>query len=336
MRQALLSNPYEFQMQDVKNPGRGENEVLIKVAYVGVCGSDLHVYNGHHPKVKAPVVIGHEMTGYVEEAPEGSSLRKGQKIAAVPYVGCGTCEHCKAGKPNLCYQRQVYGFQRPGAHAEYIALPEANVIALPEDYDMKMGTLYEPLAVIVHGLSLIKMKEKQQIFVTGAGTIGLITSLYARDTLKRDVTIVEVNEDRVKLAQSLGFSVVNSTEALCGVWNGGDRPVVVECTGNLGVFESLFDLRPAPADIMILSNFPKEKQIGIHFMCRYETKVYGSQMYVKEEVLEAIEILSRQKNTYKKLIVDKDFPLEDAKDAFEEAIHGTDGVKSVIRVEDNE
>lgn len=334
MRQALLSNPNEFQMQEVEIPKKTENEVLIKVAYVGVCGSDLHVYIGHHPKVKAPVVIGHELTGYIEEAPAGSSLKKGQKIAAVPYVGCGTCEHCKAGKPNLCYQRQVYGFQRSGAHSEFIALPEANIIPLPDDYDMKMGTLYEPLAVIVHGLSLIKMKEEQQIFVTGAGTIGLITSLYAKDTLKKDVTIVEVNEMRIKLAKSLGFRVVSSTEALHEVWNGKARPVIVECTGNLGVFESLFDLKPAPADIMILSNFPKEKQIGIHFMCRYETKIYGSQMYVKEEVEQAIQILSEQKEAYRKLIVDKDFPLEHARDAFEESIHGTDGVKVVIRVEE--
>lgn len=333
MKQAMLIENEKFAVRNVPLPETVPGEVLVKVSTVGVCGSDLHVYLGHHPRVKAPVVLGHECTGTICGSVPGTSLTEGTPVAIMPLIGCGECVHCKLNEPNLCLNRKVIGFQRPGGLAEVISVPLSNVIPLPEHLDLRLGAMYEPLAVIVHATRVTAMTPDTQVFITGAGTIGLLTALYLRHTGNYDIYLVEINPKRKQFAESLGFRVVTDIQALNDAANGKERPVVFECTGNLGVLEAALNLAPSPREVNIISTFEKSKTLGIHSFCRFETKIVGSQMYTRRDIDRAIEELSgSHQGEYAKLIVNKVFTLDEVQQAFAEAISSTDGVKVMIRV----
>jgi threonine dehydrogenase-like Zn-dependent dehydrogenase len=333
MKQAMLVSEKAFEIQEVAMPVQNKEEVLVQVSSVGICGSDLHVYAGHHPKVKAPIVLGHECTGIIAETIEGTELKAGTSVAIMPLIGCGQCQHCLRNKPNICINRQVIGFQRPGALAEKISIPVDNIIPLPKYFDLRTGIMYEPLSVIIHAAKLAEVTDRRDVLITGAGTIGLLTGTYLRDTYDLNIIFLEINPNRIAFAEKLGFQVVTNIDQFTDRLQTPQRPLVFECTGNLKLFEALMEMQPAPSKIVIVSTFEKTNMYGLHTLCRYETALIGSQMYTLEDVEEAIEILgSSKKKSYEELIVKKRFSIDEVQEAYEESIQSTDGVKVIIDV----
>ncbi|MGM7721753.1 zinc-dependent alcohol dehydrogenase [Metabacillus sp. Hm71] len=333
MKQAMLIREKEFEIQEVGMPVKKKEEVLVRVSSVGICGSDLHVYAGHHPKVKAPIVLGHECTGIIAETLEGTELKAGTPVAIMPLIGCGQCQHCLKNKPNICINRQVIGFQRSGALAETISVPVDNIITLPKNFDLRTGIMYEPLSVIIHAAKLAEITNRRDVLITGAGTIGLLTGTYLRDTYDLNIIFLEINPNRIEFAKKLGFQVVTNIAQCSEELQTPQRPIVFECTGNLKVFEGLMEMHPAPSKVIIVSTFEKTNMYGLHALCRYETSLIGSQMYTMEDVEEAIQILgSSKKKSYEALVVKKKFSINNVQEAYEESIQSTDGVKVIIDV----
>lgn len=335
MRQAVVVRPYGFETIESESPALKEGHAVVEIVYCGICGSDLHVYEGKHPKVSPPAVLGHEAVGYVKRISSISGgLEVGDKVAVVPLIGCNKCDYCKLGNPNLCTGRTVIGFQVPGCLAEEVAIPVKNLIKLPDDCDLLEGALLEPLAVIVHCTGLLdRVKHTAKtVVITGAGTIGVLAGLYLKETQGMNVYFVEINPHRKKLVEKLGFQVL---EDIKDIPVRDSRVVAFECTGNIQVLEGLVMFDPAPEVIVILGTFEKTLTLAVHEMCKRETFIIGSQMYTKKDLEKAARIMTMPfKDRFKEILVERIYSLDEAKEAYDEALSSKSGTKVIIRVKE--
>jgi threonine dehydrogenase-like Zn-dependent dehydrogenase len=335
MREMKVVTPKQIRVVETTNPIIRNGQAIIDVKYCGVCGSELHVFEGTHPKVKPPTQfpLGHEATGVVSDVSENSEgIHIGDRVAIVPLVGCQNCVYCADGKANLCVDRHVIGFQLPGCFADQVSVPVGNMVLLPKECSLQDGALLEPMAVVVHSVRLLdKVKyQSHQVIVTGAGMIGLSIALYLRYTHKFDIHIIEINEKRKKMAQDLGFKVhTDIGEAL----SSKNHIVVFECTGNKKVLDSIVENDPAPEMLIILGTFDRTEDINIFELCKREMLVVGNQMYNKEDIKQAAQLMATDfKNELQKIVSDRIYSLEEMQEAFEAAIQGDSGAKILVKI----
>ena len=173
MLQQVMTNPGEIIFREVPVPEIKDNQVLVKIMNIGICGSDIHVYHGKHPFTKYPVTQGHEVSGEVVKTGDAvTEFHVGQKVTIEPQVYCGHCYPCRHGKYNLCEELKVMGFQTTGTASEYFAVDASKVTPIPEDMSYEEGAMIEPLAVAVHGVKQMGDVTGMNIVVIGAGPIG--------------------------------------------------------------------------------------------------------------------------------------------------------------------
>ena len=174
MKQLILQAPRQFAMESVPVPEPGKGEVLVKVAAVGVCGSDLTIYRGHHPYAISPLVMGHEFSGVIAKCGRGVRGRAaGERVAVIPHLVCGKCGPCRKKIFNFCESLRCMGAEAHGAHAEYIAVPAGMALPISEGVSLKMAALLEPACVGYHGARREKIGRTTTALVVGAGPIGI-------------------------------------------------------------------------------------------------------------------------------------------------------------------
>lgn len=216
MRALTVTRNQNFELLKVDIPKPKANEVLVKIAYVGICGSDLSRYfdNGVH---NYPQVLGHEFSGVIADL--GSNVDNheiGEKVTVAPLVPCYTCDNCQKGEPAMCTQYSFIGSREPGAMADYVTVNERNIVRLPETLSLKEAAMVEPLTVAIHGVDRFPIKSGAITLVLGCGTIGLLTIgvLKARGASK--IIAVDINPNKLKKAKELGATEVidSSKESL--------------------------------------------------------------------------------------------------------------------------
>ncbi|MEM7267844.1 MAG: L-threonine 3-dehydrogenase [Pseudomonadota bacterium] len=203
-------------LRDEPEPFVGPNDVKIRVRKSAICGTDVHIWNWDEwsaATVPTPMVVGHEFCGVVEDI--GASVTKyavGQRVSGEGHVTCGACRNCRAGRGHLCRNTLGVGVHRPGAFAEYVAIPEANVVPIPDDIPDEIAAIFDPFGNAVHtALSFDLVGE--DVLVTGAGPIGVMGALVAQRAGARKVVITDINDERLEIARSLGVEYwVNPSE----------------------------------------------------------------------------------------------------------------------------
>lgn len=198
-------------LQMVPVPEPGPNEVLIKVRKSAICGTDVHIWNWDEWSAKTvpvPMVVGHEFCGQIVDCGPGAQKYKiGTRVSAEGHVVCGVCRNCRAGRGQLCRNTEGIGVNRPGSFAEYICLPEHNVVPIPDDIPDEIAALFDPLGNAVHtALSFDLVGE--DVLVTGAGPIGIMGALVAQKVGARKVVITDINPYRLQLAERMGVQYV--------------------------------------------------------------------------------------------------------------------------------
>ncbi|MBT7907069.1 MAG: L-threonine 3-dehydrogenase [Marinovum sp.] len=198
-------------LQMVPVPEPGPNEVLIKVRKSAICGTDVHIWNWDEWSAKTvpvPMVVGHEFCGQIVDCGPGAQKYKiGTRVSAEGHVVCGTCRNCRAGRGQLCRNTEGIGVNRPGSFAEYVCLPEHNVVLIPDDIPDEIAALFDPLGNAVHtALSFDLVGE--DVLVTGAGPIGIMGALVAQKVGARKVVITDINPYRLQLAERMGVQYV--------------------------------------------------------------------------------------------------------------------------------
>ena len=194
-------------MHDVPIPEVGPNDVLIRVAKTSICGTDLHIVAWDEwaaSTIPTPMTIGHEYVGTVTEiGPEVQGLSVGQRVSGEGHIVCGRCRNCQAGRRHLCIGTVGVGVNRPGAFAEYVAIPGTNVQPVPDDVPDDIASILDPLGNAVHTALHFDLVG-EDVLITGAGPIGMMAVAVARHVGARYVVVTDVNEYRLRLAASMG------------------------------------------------------------------------------------------------------------------------------------
>jgi 2-desacetyl-2-hydroxyethyl bacteriochlorophyllide A dehydrogenase len=245
MRAIVCRKPHEITSELRPRPVKAASQVLLKISRIGICGTDYHIYEGLHPFLEYPRVMGHELSATVEETDSTSKLTRGQLVVVNPYLACGSCHACKLAKPNCCMKIQVLGVHRDGGMCEYLSLPEENLLPA-EGLSADAAASVEFLAIGAHAVRRSGMNPGSRVLVIGAGPIGLGTALFAR-IAGGQVTIMDRDAARLALAsaatgitrniladEKVQESIAKSTER-----SGFD--VVFDATGNRTSMQNSFD-----------------------------------------------------------------------------------------------
>jgi L-iditol 2-dehydrogenase len=239
--QALLLSEYgKLEMVEMPRPEPGAGEVLLRVSACGICGSDVHGYDGSSGRRIPPIVMGHEAAGVVAGAGAGATrFHVGERVTFDSTVYCGECVYCRRGEVNLCNRREVIGvscgdYSRAGAFAEYIAVPERILYRIPNTMSFPEAAMLEAVSVALHAVSMSRVKKGDTALVVGAGMIGLLTMQALRATGVARVMIADIDETRLTLGELLG-----ADEALRGT-GGLIADATLERTGGAGA-DVVFD-----------------------------------------------------------------------------------------------
>ena len=229
MKAAVITAPGEIAIEEVADPTPGDNDVVVEVAAVGICGTDLHIFEGEFAP-KLPIVPGHEMSGTVVAVGKSvTEVKIGDAVAIDPSLHCGECFYCRRARGNLCENWNALGVTYPGAAAEFLLSPKKNIHKLPKNVDLKSAALIEPLSCAVRGFDQLPRNPGSHYLIYGSGTMGLMMAEMAKVNGAASVSIVDLNQDKLKTAKVLGFTNLAKSADEFDQPRGFD--VVIDCTG---------------------------------------------------------------------------------------------------------
>lgn len=332
MKAAVWSGVDRIEVETVAMPEIPAGWALVRIAYNGVCGTDLSIYHGKHPRASAPLIMGHEMSGWVEVAGD-SGPAAGTLVIVEPLISCGTCKACTDGHRHVCRNLGLYGIDAPGGMAEYVALPPEVLHAVPASVDPKTATLAEPLAVAVHAVNLSGMEPGDTVAVYGAGPIGVLTALVARHEGAGTVVITEPSPWRREVAASMGFTVVpegsSMIETLAALTRGEGADTTFDSAAHPSVAAELTAVTRVLGRIVVVGVYKQPTPIDLQAVCFKEQSMVGVRVYTTADVTRAIELIAEDALGLEKFPT-KAFPLEDVSAAMAAATAGQDCLKVLL------
>ena len=296
MRAVVLKEPGVLRVESVPDPEPAPDEILLRVRNCGICGSDLHAAK-YGLQMPADAILGHEFAG--EIAGLGSQVegwRVGERVVSLPYMSCGTCPACQRGDGILCPALRGIGLgQLPGAFAEYVRVHPGSLLRIPPEIDFRTAALVEPLAVGLHGIHHSRLTSESSCLVLGAGPIGLVTLLWARDAGVSHVVVSELAAGRRELAARLGAEVVDPAAhdpaAVIRACTGRDPEVIFECVGARGVLNTAMMLAGIRGRIVVLGVCIEPDEILPLTGILKELELKFALGYSKQEFADALEAL---------------------------------------------
>ncbi|WP_110667042.1 Zn-dependent oxidoreductase [Salinicola halophilus] len=214
MQAFQVSAPHAFAVEDRPAPSAAPGEVVVDVAFAGICGSDMHIIHGDNAFVQFPRITGHEFAGVISAVGAGvDGGRIGERVCVDPVVACGKCYPCRIGRPNVCSAMQVIGVHRSGGFAEQVNVPAGNAHRIPDSLDLDAAALVEPYSIAANVLSRMEPQPGDRLLVIGAGVIGLTVLQMARAIGIEEVIVTDIIDERLATARELGAShVINGRE----------------------------------------------------------------------------------------------------------------------------
>ncbi|NQU76145.1 MAG: alcohol dehydrogenase catalytic domain-containing protein [Planctomycetes bacterium] len=337
MKAFVYSDWSTVEVKNVDVPAGRENEAIIRVEACGICGSELEAFRTRSPRRTPPLILGHEFCGVIHSINgSNTALQVGQKVAVNSVISCGKCLPCSRGDKHLCTSRQVFGMNRPGAMAEFVAAPTDHIYPIPESLDPVLAALAEPLANGVHVVNLMPQGEKKPVAaIIGAGTIGLMSLQAAVALRNARVLVADLNESRLEEARKLGAeATVNpmTTDLVnaCREFSGADGvDMAIDAVGAAqSRCQSLSVLRPGGCCVWI-GLHDNQVNLSSYDVVLPEKKVFGSYAFRGHEFESAIGLLADGRAVGGDWV--KVFGLDDAVEAFQRVLkaEGND-IKAVI------
>lgn len=325
MRQMVLTAPRTIEFRtvpDIDAKSLADDEILINVKHIGICGSEIHSYHGVHPATFYPVVQGHEYSGYVVAVGRGvKTVGVGDKVTARPQLVCGTCNPCRRGQYNVCQKLRVQAFQADGAGQDLFVVPEDRIVRIPDDMPLEYAAMVEPTAVAAHATSRPHSLEGRNVVVSGAGTIGNLIAQFAKARGAARVVITDVSDFRLAKARECGIAdTVNVAsrplgEVLEEIFGDEGFSVGFECAGVESSVRSLMELIEKGGDVIIVGVHAHDPAISMFYLGEHELNLIGSMMYRHEDYLKAVEEIEAGRIALEPLISNR-FPFEQYDDAY--------------------
>ncbi|VXA98389.1 zinc-dependent alcohol dehydrogenase [Maribacter litoralis] len=318
--------------KEIEAPAKGE--VRIKVAYVGVCGTDVHIYHGMMDKrVNIPETIGHEMSGTIDAIGEGvSGFKVGDKIVVRP-LDDRKVKSSDKGFNHICEELKFIGIDSPGAMQQYWNVPAFTLHKLKEETDLKLAALIEPLSVAVHDVRMSELKAGETAVVLGGGPIGLLVALVAKEK-GAQVIVSEVNETRISKAKELGLDTVNpiKTDLVDYVKSKTDdkrADVVFEVAGVQPALDIMTEVAGIRGRIVMVAIHGQKKEVDLFKFFWKELKLIGARVYEKEDYEQAIRLITANELPFNEMITDVQ-PLKNIQTVFENIDKNPEGLKVLM------
>lgn len=321
MKSLLLSRYNDLEIADLPVPEAGRSEVLVKVEACGICGSDVHGYDGSSGRRIPPIVMGHEAAGTI--AAVGTSVtdfEPGDRVTFDSTVYCGECEFCRRTDVNLCQSRQVFGvscgdYRRPGAFAEFVAVPRHILYRLPDSVSFTEAAMLEAVSVALHAVRISSLGSCDTVLVVGAGMIGLLTLQAVRAAGCSRVFVADSDQTRLDLAAQIGADEVlntsqeNLADRILALTASRGVDIAFEAVGSNETVNAAIECTRKGGTVTLIGNIAKEVTIPLQKIVTRQVRLQGS-CASAGEYPEAIELIATGKITVKPLIT-AIAPLED-------------------------
>lgn len=335
MRASFYEGPGRFSTGTVAVPKAAGGEALLRVRRVGICGTDLHIFQGHlDHRVPRGGVIGHETFAEVIDAPAASGFASGDRVVVEPVLSCGRCRACTMGARYLCYGLKILGVDVPGGMREFYPVPVDRLIRVPSSLSDDEAAVIEPLAVAVHDVRRAGVKAGDSVFVFGGGPIGALIGLVCRQLGAR-VMVAELNEFRLGLLGRLGLDTVGPGRdpvKFAEEWTGGvGADVAFEVTSNPAAARLVTDVVRVWGTVSIVAIHAEPVAVNLYQMFARELVMHGSRLYDRNDWEEAIRLASSGAVPLGPLVTRR-IPLEALADGMQAALGGANVMKILVEL----
>jgi len=310
---AVFYGPGRIKIEDRDvSPPSGE-EAIIKVKYVGICGSDVSVfYNEYGHSVPTPMIMGHEFSGEIKEIDESNykKLRVGDRVVVETIFSCGDCLLCKKGKQNLCKKRKRFGRFIDGALVELIKIPTRQIYKIPPSVKLDEAAMNEPLSVALHAVRRAEIEFGNSVAIVGAGAIGILIGQLAKIAGAFPIFIIDKNLHRLSVASKYGMRTINNDkESYISIiekeTKGKGVNVIFDAAGALQIFSHLYEISAAGVKIVIVSIFREPATIDLYQTLLREATLTTSRLFTPEDFEVALKMIAEKKVDVSSLITHK-------------------------------
>jgi 2-desacetyl-2-hydroxyethyl bacteriochlorophyllide A dehydrogenase len=332
MKALVYTDTNKVVYRDEPDPVLDPGEVLLKVEATGICGSDMHAYHGHDPRRIPPLILGHEVAGTIASGPQ-----KGWHAVINPLITCGHCAYCDTGFSNLCDKRELIGMRLEGAYAEYVKIPEKNLVILPDTLNFVQASLAEPTATALHALNLARIKSSRplaesKVLVIGGGAIGMLVALLLRGYGCRDILLAETNDLRGQSA---------SEHTGCQIFNPITDPavrndsfdLVIDCVGGGKTRELAMSAVKTGGTVVHIGLMDSRDGLDIRKLTLFEITLIGVYCYTAADVRAAVKAIDTG------LLGDLSWietrPLSQGAQAFSDLDKGLSAAAKIVLIPDN-
>ncbi|HEV8585135.1 MAG TPA: alcohol dehydrogenase catalytic domain-containing protein [Methylomirabilota bacterium] len=335
MRASFYEGPGKFSTGSVPVPAPARGEALLRVKRVGICGTDLHIFQGHlDARVPRGGVIGHETFAEVAEAPKDSGFRAGDRVVVEPVVKCGACRACRMGASYLCYSLKVLGVDLPGGMREYYPVGTEHLLKVPDTLGDDAAAVIEPLAVATHDVTRAGVKRGDRVLVFGGGPIGTLIGLVCRER-GAEVVVSEINEFRLGLLGTLGLQTIGRDRdpiKFVNDWTEGvGVDVAFEVTGNPAAVRLMTDVVRVWGTVSIVAIHSEPMLVNLYPMFARELTMHGSRLYTRAAWEEAIRLAGSGAVPLAPLVSRK-IPLEALTEGMQAALGGANVMKILVEL----
>ena len=326
MKASILKKPFEITVEEVLTPIPKPDELLIQVKASAICGSDIKAYEGKHPLIQSPIILGHEFSGViVEKGSQVNGFRIGEKVVVEPSFVCGQCFFCQRMEYSLCENLKQLGHQLPGSFAEYTIAKARFTYLLPNGTPFEKAALTQPLAISIHAIHRAGIRKGQSVVILGMGAIGLLLLQVALQKGAR-VLVSDLVDFKLEKAQALGAQRVlkgsspKMIDEIKGWTNGLGADVVIEAAGSSATIQQAFSLVRRGGTVLLLGLTGHDREeVRLEKVILDELNVLGTMRYAMGDFPGAIEMIHQEKIDLASLIFRR-FRLTEIPEVFKETV----------------
>jgi (R,R)-butanediol dehydrogenase / meso-butanediol dehydrogenase / diacetyl reductase len=335
MQAAYYTGNRTFSIESVSPLPPGDREVQIRVAFCGICGTDLHAFHGAmDARVGTHRIIGHEMSGRITAlGAKVEGLQIGDPVVIRPLDPCGACPACRRGHAHICQNLKFLGLDTDGAFQQFWTVPSHTIHQIPAGLRLDHAALIEPVAVACHDIRRARLKKAEDVLVIGGGPIGMLIAMVARKK-ETQVTVAEVNPVRLELARSLGFTTldpqtVNVADYVHAQTHSKGADVIFEVSGTQAGVDLMTDAAAARGRIVMVAIHGEKPRVDLFKFFWREIELFGARVYEPEDFDRAIELMTAGAIDCAAMITDVR-PLDQITSAFEALDGNARAMKSLI------
>ena len=338
MKALVYEGPRQMQMRDVPDPKAEPDEVVIQVAYSGICGSELGGYLGHNTLRKPPLIMGHEFAGNIVElgttaAQDNPDLAVGQRVTVNPLLYCGHCRYCLAGRHNLCLQRQLLGAHRPGSYADLVKTHARMVYPLPDQLSLEHAALTEPLACAIRAVELAACKPLAKLLIVGLGPIGLLILQVAQAYGVTEITATDTDPDRRAMGEQFNVHVLDplADDVVAFIQadtQGVGVDIAIDAVGATVTRKQCLEAVAPAGQVIFIGLHEEESAIPANWLIRREINIQGTFAYTPANFAAALNWLAAGRIQIDPWLMKA--PLAEGRDCFERLLNKPGPIAKIL------